>query len=68
MLLVVGIGSAGLAMVAVHRAGLPRAIVVYADAVVALCWFIVAVLLLGRSRVPDAPVDGSGGRQARSTV
>ncbi|MEU2671477.1 hypothetical protein ABZ622_21905 [Streptomyces sp. NPDC007164] len=62
MLLVVGVGLAGLAIVAVHRAALPLGFVVYADAVIVLCWLVVAVLLFRERRVPDAPVDDAGNR------
>lgn len=62
LLLVFGGGLAGLATVAVHRAGLPLGFVVYADAAIVLCWLVVAVLLFQGRRVPEAPVDGAGGR------
>ncbi|MEU0629345.1 hypothetical protein [Streptomyces sp. NPDC005989] len=62
MLLVVGGGLAGLAAVAVHRAGLPLGFVVYADAAIVLYWLVVAVLLFRVRRVPDVPVGGAGGR------
>ncbi|MEV5201167.1 hypothetical protein [Streptomyces sp. NPDC053720] len=62
MLLVVGFGLAGLAIVAVHRAALPLGLVVYADAVIVLCWLVVAILLFRERRVPDTPVDDTGGR------
>lgn len=62
LLLVVGGGLAGLAAVAVHRAGLPLGFVVYADAAIVLCWLVVAVLLFRGRRVPDVRVDGAGGR------
>ncbi|WP_405708436.1 MULTISPECIES: hypothetical protein [unclassified Streptomyces] len=62
MLLVVGGGLAGLATLAVHRAGLPLGLVVYADTAIVLCWLVVTVLLFRGRRIPDSPVDDTGGR------
>ncbi|WP_157855797.1 hypothetical protein [Streptomyces aureocirculatus] len=54
-------GVSILAVTAVHGvAHLPFAIAVYVDAVVGLCWFLVAALLLRRLS-PDSPVDDASG-------
>ncbi|WP_282697116.1 hypothetical protein [Streptomyces sp. CC208A] len=58
-LLLTGAGLTGLAVVAVHSARFPLAVVVYADAAIGLGWLLLAGLLLRRRERP-APDDASG--------